>query len=103
LIDAFEKTASGIKENLNSSKDMLKIYINKSHDTVWQQSNDRMKLDEDIKTTFNATEEQLAFLRTVFKKYSKKNKKVLTQEELSGRAKQIDLLRKNLNLLQSEF
>ena len=66
---------------------MLKTYINKAHDTVWQQSNDRTRLDEEIKTSFVATEDQLAFLRNVFKKYQKKNRKVLTQEELSGRAK----------------
>jgi hypothetical protein len=78
LLNVFEKTAQGIKDNLTSSKDMLKIYISKSHENAWLQSNDRTRLDEDLKQTFLATEEQLAFLRNVFKKYQKKNRKVLT-------------------------
>jgi hypothetical protein len=78
LLNSFEKTAQGIKDNLTECKDMLKIYISKSHDSLWLQSNDRTRLDEDLKTTFTATEEQLAFLRNVFKKYQKKNRKVLT-------------------------
>lgn len=48
---------------------MLKTYINKSHDTAWLGGNDRIRLDEDIKSLFTATEEQLQFLRSVFKKY----------------------------------
>jgi hypothetical protein len=103
LIDAFETTAQAIKDSLTTCKDTLKIYIGKSHDTVWLQSNDRTRLDEDIKAQFSTTEAQLAHLRNVFKKYQKKNRKVLSQEELSGRSEQIDLLRKNLNLLKDEF
>ena len=85
LIDAFETTAQAIKDSLTTCKDTLKIYIGKSHDTVWLQSNDRTRLDEDIKAQFSTTEAQLAHLRNVFKKYQKKNRKVLSQEELSGR------------------
>ena len=103
LLDAFEKTSKGVKENLNECKDMLKIYINKSHDSGWLSSNDRAKLDEDIKSTFKATEAQIAFLSNVLKKYQKKNRQVLKREHFEGFSKQIDLLRKNLNLLQDEF
>ena len=103
LLESFETTIKAIKDNLTNCKDMLKTYISKSHDTAWLSGNDRIRLDEDIKGMFNATEEQLQFLRSVFKKYQKKNKKILTQEELTHRSEQIDLLRKNLNLLKDEF
>lgn len=33
LLNSFEKTAQGIKDNLTECKDMLKIYISKSHDS----------------------------------------------------------------------
>jgi hypothetical protein len=78
LIEAFETTAQAIKDSLTSCKDTLKIYISKSHDNVWLQSADRTRLDEDIKGQFQKTEELLAHLRNVFKKYQKKNRKVLT-------------------------
>jgi predicted DNA-binding protein YlxM (UPF0122 family) len=69
LMEAFETTSKSIKDNLSECKDMLKIYISKSHDSVWQQSTDRTRLDEELKSTFSATEEQLQFLRKIFKKY----------------------------------
>jgi len=69
LLESFETTIKAIKDNLTQGKDMLKTYINKSHDTAWLGGNDRIRLDEDIKSLFTATEEQLQFLRSVFKKY----------------------------------
>jgi len=35
LLNVFDKTSQGIKDNLTSSKDMLKIYISKSHENAW--------------------------------------------------------------------
>lgn len=39
----------------------------------------------------------------MFKKYQEKNKRKISQKEIEARSKNIDLLRKNLNLLQDEF
>lgn len=86
LMEAFETTAQAIKDSLTTCKDTLKVYIGKSNDGVWLQSADRTRLDEDIKSQFATTEAQLAHLRNVFKKYQKKNRKVLTQDELEGRS-----------------
>jgi len=48
-------------------------------------------------------ESELAYLRDVFKRYQEKNKWKVSQKELESRAKNVDLLRRNLNLLQDEF
>ena len=60
-------------------------------------------MDEDIKGKFKICEEELSYLRDVFKKYQVKNKRKVSQKDLEARSKNIDLLRKNLNLLQDEF
>ena len=60
-------------------------------------------LDEEIKGMFDICEADLRDLRSVFKSYQEKNKRKLEQFELIQRTKNIDLLRKNLNLLHEEF
>lgn len=67
------------------------------------QSKERILLDEDIKQIFEIGEQMLRSLRQVFKVYQNKNKRKVEQSELENRSKNIDLLRKNLNLLQEEF
>lgn len=56
-------------------------------------------MDEEIKTMFKTCEEELSYLREVFKRYQEKNKRKISQEEIEARSKNIDLLRRNLNLL----
>jgi hypothetical protein len=60
-------------------------------------------LDEEIKQMFDIGEQMLRSIRQVFKVYQNKNKRKVEQSELENRSKNIDLLRKNLNLLQEEF
>lgn len=48
---------------------------------------------------FKTCEEELSYLREVFKRYQEKNKRKISQEEIEARSKNIDLLRRNLNLL----
>ena len=60
-------------------------------------------MDEEIKNMFKQCEEELQYLREIFKKYQEKNKRKVSQKEIEARSKNIDLLRKNLNLLQDEF
>ena len=60
-------------------------------------------MDEEIKSMFSQCEDELSYLREVFKKYQEKNKRKISQKEIEARSKNIDLLRKNLNLLQDEF
>ena len=52
---------------------------------------------------FKQAEDELAYLRDVFKRYQEKNKRKIAQKEIEARSKNIDLLRRNLNLLQDEF
>ena len=52
---------------------------------------------------FENGEELLKALRATFKIYQNKNKRKVEQVEIESRSKNIDLLRKNLNLLQEEF
>ena len=56
-------------------------------------------VDEEIKAKFASCEDELAYLRDLFKKYQEKNKRKISQKEIEARSKNIDLLRKNLNLL----
>ena len=56
-------------------------------------------MDEEIKNMFKQCEDELSYLREVFKKYQEKNKRKISQKEIEARSKNIDLLRKNLNLL----
>jgi len=72
-------------------------------DSVGFQSKERILLDEEIKQIFDAGENALRSLRAVFKVYQNKNKRKVEQIELENRSRNIDLLRKNLNLLQDEF
>ena len=60
-------------------------------------------MDEEIKGMFKNCEDELAYLRDVFRKYQEKNKRKLSQQDIEARSKNIDLLRRNLNLLQDEF
>ena len=60
-------------------------------------------MDEEIKGMFKNCEDELAYLRDVFRKYQDKNKRKLSQQDIEARSKNIDLLRRNLNLLQDEF
>jgi hypothetical protein len=55
--------------------------------------------DEEIKEKFRQAEDELQYLREVFKRYQEKNKRKISQKEMEARSKNIDLLRKNLNLL----
>ena len=67
------------------------------------QSKERILLDEKIKEIFDMCEDALRSLRQVFKVYQNKNKRRVEMVELESRSRNIDLLRKNLNLLQEEF
>ena len=63
------------------------------------QSKERILLDEKIKGIFDKGEINLKELRNVFKVYQKKNKRIVEHSDLENRSRNIDLLRKNLNLL----
>lgn len=60
-------------------------------------------LDEELKAKFSQAEEELQYLRELFKRYQEKNKRKISQKELEARSRGVDLLRRNLNLLQDEF
>ena len=66
-------------------------------------TNERILLDEEIKGIFDNGEALLRSIRQVFKEYQNLNKRKVEQIELENRSRNIDLLRKNLNLLQEEF
>lgn len=67
------------------------------------ESKERILMDEDIKEIFGEAELNLKELRSVFKDYQNKNKRIVEPHEIENRSKNIDLLRKNLNLVQAEF
>lgn len=97
-----EETSVEIKNDLQ----LAKVKLSERNETislVGYQSKDRVVLDEEIKSLFEQCEQQLQFLRDVFKRYSKKNQRKMTQQEIEARSKCIDILRKNLNLLKDEF
>ena len=98
----FENTAKTIKENLKACREKLAERSEKIA-LFGYQSKERILLDEEIKDMFGACEQGLSYLRDVFKRYQKKNGRKLPQFEIEARSKNIDLLRKNLNLLKDEF
>ena len=59
-------------------------------------------MDEAIKVQFDSSDEALIALRKVFKEYQAKNKRKVEMSEIIARSENIDLLRKNLNLLRDE-
>ena len=59
-------------------------------------------MDEAIKLQFDSSDEALIALRKVFKEYQNKNKRKVEPAEIVARSSNIDLLRKNLNLLRDE-
>eukprot|EP00350_Pseudokeronopsis_sp_OXSARD2_P000229 CAMPEP_0170560878 /NCGR_PEP_ID=MMETSP0211-20121228/51628_1 /TAXON_ID=311385 /ORGANISM="Pseudokeronopsis sp., Strain OXSARD2" /LENGTH=67 /DNA_ID=CAMNT_0010875693 /DNA_START=24 /DNA_END=227 /DNA_ORIENTATION=- len=63
-----------MKQTLNECKNKLK----ERHEKISMfgyQSKERILLDEEIKKMFGACEEELKYLRDVFKRYQKKNKR----------------------------
>jgi len=66
-------------------------------------SKERILLDETIKKIIADCEDRIINLRQVFKIYKAKNEKKVEREEMESRSNAIDLLRKNINLLQKEF
>ncbi len=112
-LDEFEYASQSIKNNLNKCKEQLKerteiisLYGYQSKERICK-THSLLRLlivqDESIKQFFQQCEEELSYLRDVFKKYQEKNKRKVSQKELENRSKNIDLLRRNLNLLQDEF
>eukprot|EP00347_Sterkiella_histriomuscorum_P002197 403369092 len=101
-LDEFEYTSISIKNNLNTCKDRLKERTERIS-LYGYYSKERIELDEEIKKLFIACEEEHSYLRQVFKRYQEKNKRTITKKELENRAKNIDLLRRNINLLNDEF
>ena len=83
---------------MNECKDKLKERLNHIS-TLGFQSKERILLDENIKSIFEICESDLKDLRQVFKAYQEMNKRKVEQHEIENRSKNIDLLRKNLNLL----
>ena len=83
-----------IKDKLKERKELIE---NKQF-----QSKERIVLDEAIKLQFDSADEALIVLRKVFKEYQNKNKRKVEPKEIEDRSKNIDLLRKNLNLLREE-
>ena len=64
---------------------------------------ERVMLDEEIRELFDYAEQLIGGLREFFKRYQAKNGRRLPATEIEARARNIDLLRKNLNLLKDEF
>ena len=52
---------------------------------------------------FDQCNDNLTYLRKVFKRYQKKNERKLSDEEIRARSKTLDILRKQLNLLLEEL
>ena len=102
LLSQFEETQREIKSELKQAHEFLTQRA-ETIATFGYSSKERVVIDEDLKTKFASAEQLLVLLRDVFKKYQKKNQRRMTKFEISSRSKQIDLLRNNLNLLQSEF
>ena len=98
LLDELESTSKSIKDELKECKEKLieRLSVNAN-------SNDRVVIDEDIRASFASCESQLAHLRMIFKEYQNRNKLKIPPEELKARTKNIDLLRKQINLLKDEF
>jgi hypothetical protein len=94
----FELTTQSIKETLKTCKERLGERTEKIA-LFGYQSKERILMDEEIKSMFSQCEDELSYLREVFKKYQEKNKRKISQKEIEARSKNIDLLRKNLNLL----
>lgn len=95
-------TSISIKETLKVCKDRLKERQEKIK-LFGYQSRERILLDEELKAKFSQAEEELQYLRELFKRYQEKNKRKISQKELEVRSRGVDLLRRNLNLLQDEF
>jgi hypothetical protein len=91
-------TSQSIKQGLHNCKEKLKERTVKISSFGYQ-SKERILMDEDIKKMFKQCEEELSYLREVFKRYQEKNKRKISQAEIEARSKNIDLLRRNLNLL----
>jgi len=68
-----------------------------------QKSQERVIVEEKIKEVFSECETLLQYLRDIFQRYQQKNKRKIPEKEIKNRSKNIDLLRKNLNILQDEF
>ena len=83
-----------IKNKLKERKELI--------DSGNYQGKDIIILDESIKQLFENSEEGLKALRKVFKDFQKKNARKVEAEEIKARSENVDLLRKNLNLLLSE-
>lgn len=83
------------------AKQKLEQRSEKIKEGLWN-SNDRVVLDTNIDELLQSAEDALKALRQVFKVYQAKNKRIVEPFEIENRSKNIDLLRKNLNLLQQE-
>lgn len=101
-MDQFDSISAILKLKMKECKDKLKERSSLI-ENVGFQSKERILLDEEIKQIFDAGEHALREIRAVFKIYQNKNKRKVEQIELENRSRNIDLLRKNLNLLQEEF
>ena len=100
--EEFDNISNLLKEVMSQTKDKL-VERQEMLNTESFQSKERILLDEKIKNMFAEAEDHLKALRAVFKEYQNKNKRKVEQDELVNRSKKIELLRKNLNLLQEEF
>ena len=67
-------------------------------------STERIRHDnETMQPLFDQCNDNLTYLRKVFKRYQKKNERKLSDEEIRARSKTLDILRKQLNLLLEEL
>lgn len=69
----------------------------------WRLINTAIVTDENIKEILKDTEGYLGDLKLAFKNYCSENKSKMTPKEIDNRSKIIDLLRRNLNLLDDKF
>ena len=101
MLENLNKTTEEIKVELKDCQEKLVERIQRT-DPEWQTSKDRILLDEAIKAIFASCEDKLASLRKIFKEYQNRNKLKIPARELNARTDNIDLLRKQINLLKAE-
>lgn len=98
-MDKYDYLSEVIRVNLNEAKTQLK----ERDDVValhGYNNKDRILLEEKIKVNINEAEGNLKELKIVFKEFCEKHREKLAPFEVDQREKNIDLLRRNLNILE---
>ena len=91
-----------IKTNLRECSEKLQER-NNNQSPEWHQSDDRVKLDDEIKKIFDDCDMKLADLRTIFKEYQSRMKHKMPELVILKKSKRIDILRSQVNLLKDEM